>query len=100
MAIEEYVVGEPVLFREKVYEDATKQTLVDPDEITFTVKPPDSDAVSFAYSNPGEVTREELGIYVVVYTVTAEGDWPYRWETTTPDSATQGLVTVYENNVD
>lgn len=99
MAIEEYVVGEPVLFRDKVYEDSTLTTLVDPDEITLTIKPPTGDPTTYAYSLV-EVTREDVGIYAVIHVVDLEGDWHYRWESTNPDTVNQGLVTVFENNVD
>lgn len=100
MAIEEYLVGQPVVFRGRFYEDSTLTTLVDPDEVMLTIKPPTNATVSFLYSNPGEVTREELGVYAVTYKVDEEGDWPYRWDATNPDSVDQGLITVYENNVD
>jgi hypothetical protein len=100
MAIQEYVVGQPVVYREHVYTDSTRTELIDPDDISLTIKPPGEDAVAFTYSVPGEVQREEQGIYAVTYTPEVEGDWPYRWETVNPASATQGLITIYENNVD
>jgi hypothetical protein len=100
MAIEEYVVGQPVVFRDRVYADSTLTDLVDPDDITLTIKPPTDVAVTFTYTTPGEVTREEEGVYAVQYEVDEEGDWNYRWESTNPDTVVQGVVTVYENNVD
>lgn len=100
MAIQEYIVGQPVVFRGRFYQDSTQETLVDPDEVTLTIKPPTQAAVTFTYTTPGEVTREEQGVYAVTHKVDEEGDWPWRWEGTNPDSVDQGLVTVYENNVD
>lgn len=99
MAIEEYIVGQPVVFRGRFYEDATQQTLVDPDEVMLTVKPYTQDALTFNYLE-SEVTREEQGVYAVTHVVDEEGDWHWRWDATNPDSVDQGMVTVYENNVD
>lgn len=99
MAIEEYIVGQPVIFRERVYSDSTLEDLIDPDDIQLTIKPPTQDALVFTYLG-SEVTREEEGVYAVEHVVDEEGDWPYRWESTNPATATQGLITVYENNVD
>jgi hypothetical protein len=100
MAIEEYVVGQPVVFRDRVYSDSTLTDLVDPDDITLSIKPPDDVAVTFTYTDPGEMTREEEGVYAVIHTPDVEGDWHYRWDSTNPDTVTQGMITVYENNVD
>lgn len=100
MAIEEYLVDQPVVFRDRVYADSTLTDLVDPDNITLTIKPPTGAAVTFTYTDPGEVTREEEGVYAVLYEVNQEGDWHYRWDTVNPDTVVQGLITVYENNVD
>jgi hypothetical protein len=100
MAIEEYVVGQPVVFRDRVYADSTLIDLVDPDDITLTIKPPTGTTLTFTYSDPGEITREEEGVYAVLQEVDAEGDWHYRWDSVNPDTVVQGLITVYESNVD
>jgi hypothetical protein len=99
MAIEEYVVGQPVLFRGRFYADASLVDLVDPDEVMLTIKAPSGTTSIFNYLQ-AEVTREELGVYVVLHEVGEEGDWTYRWDGTNPDTVDQGMVTVYENNVD
>ena len=99
MAIQEYLVGQPVVFRSRFYEDSTEQVLVDPDEVMLTIKPFTLDTVTFNYLE-GEVTREEEGVYAVTFVVAEEGDFHWRWDATNPDSVDQGMVTVYENNVD
>ena len=101
MAIEEYVIGQPVVFRERVYSDASLEDLVDPEDIKLILKPPTADVIEFTYLG-SEVTREEEGVYAVEHVVDEEGDWNYRWESTGTDTTTvsQGLVTVSESNVD
>jgi hypothetical protein len=96
MGIEEYVVGQPVRYRGRFYDDPAMTEPVDPSTVTLFLRDPAGTDTSYLYS--ADVDREEEGVFSSVVVASLAGDWHWRWETTQPDIVIQGMVTAYERN--
>ncbi|MCB8986904.1 MAG: hypothetical protein H6661_04050 [Ardenticatenaceae bacterium] len=56
----------------------------DPGTVTFKTKDPAGAVVSYVYGTDAEVVKVSAGVYKLVFTPSAEGDWYWRAEGTAP----------------
>ncbi|MCB8988072.1 MAG: hypothetical protein H6661_10035 [Ardenticatenaceae bacterium] len=56
----------------------------DPGTVTFKTKDPAGAVVSYVYGTAVEVIKESAGVYKLLFTPSAEGDWYWRAEGTAP----------------
>lgn len=97
MAIDEYIEGQPVLYRGRFYEDAALTTLTDPADVKAYLRNPEGTNTEYQYS-PGAIEREAAGVFSFVVTADLPGDWHWRWEGTDPTTVFQGMIHVRPRN--
>jgi hypothetical protein len=54
----------------------------DPTVITFKVKKPNGDVITYIYNTDEEVVKVSTGVYYIILNLNQEGVWHYRWEGT------------------
>jgi hypothetical protein len=97
MPIEEYVVGQPVGFRGRFYDDVAMTSPADPATVVMWLRDPAGTDIEFDYAL-ADVERESEGVFLVTHVVDQEGDWKWRWEATVPEVVIQGQIYVYPRN--
>lgn len=86
-------IGTDVRFK-VTFRDPTG-TLVDPTTVSFRIKPPGMPTVVLVY--PTDITRESLGVFVVVYTLNIANTWRARFEGTGAlDAASPDIIVLVD----
>lgn len=66
-------------------------TLQDPTAVTFKARSPSGAVTTLVYGSDAAVVRASAGIYTVDLSLTEDGLWTYRWESTgTGQAAAEG----------
>jgi len=72
--------------------------LTDPTTIQFRQKTPAGVATTYTYGSDTEIVRDGVGIYHFDISLSASGDWKYRWASTgTAAGATERRVYVKQS---
>lgn len=72
------------------------QELTTPSALTLTVETPAGVETTYTLA---QLTQVSTGIYRKDVDLTAAGDWPYRWASTTPNGAEEGVLHVRTQRV-
>ncbi len=96
MAIQEYIVGQPVRFIGRFWDDPEMTQPTDPSTVKLWIRDWEGTDTELEYAT--DVDRDEEGVYSYVLVPDHQGDWKWRWESTAPDTAFQGVITVYDRN--
>lgn len=67
--------------------------LVDPSNLTLTVKTPSGASTTYLYPS-APIVRSSVGVYYAEFVLSEIGVWEYEWATTTPSRADGGQVYV------
>lgn len=96
MPIQEYIVGQPVKFIGRFWDDPEMTNPTDPATVKLFIR--DWEGSDQDYEYPADVDRDEEGVFSYVLVPDHEGDWHWRWESTNPEVVIQGMITVYARN--
>ena len=96
MAIQEYVVGQPIRLIGRFWSDPEMTDPVDPSTVDLYIR--DWEGADEHLEHPADVDRDEEGVFSYVLVPDHEGDWHWRWEATNPEVVFQGMITVQERN--
>ena len=64
-----------------------RRRAVDPVTVECHISDPDGTKTSYVYGTDDELVRDETGLYHLELTPESVGEWTFRWETTSPDTA-------------